>query len=392
MPWKSVSIMENRREFVRLALQGGVSIAELSRRFGISRQTGFTLLRRHREEGDKGLEDRSRRPHSSPRRCPDDMETRVLALRAVNADWGGRKVSRRLKDIGVAGVPAPSTVTEILRRHGQLDPAEAAKHQPYQRFERPAPNDLWQMDFKGHVAMDRGRCHPLTVLDDHSRYALGLVACGDEALETVQHHLTGIFRRHGLPLRLLCDNGSPWGGSGAAGPTAFEVWLMRVGVRAHHGRPCHPQTQGKDERFHRTLKVGLLQGRRLVDLEQAQPVFDVWRHKYNEERPHDALDLDVPARRYRVSPVPFPETLPVPEYHSTDIVRRVPRGGPVRFQGRRLKLSQAFAGMDVAFRPGETDGMWRVFFMRFGVYEVDLRVSGDNPAMLRPLGRRLSPI
>ena len=392
MPWKSVSIMENRREFVRLALQGGVSVAELSRRFGISRQTGFTLLRRHREEGDKGLEDRSRRPHSSPRRSPDAVEIKVLALRKENTDWGGRKLSRRLKDIGTEGVPAPSTITEILRRHGKLDPAEAAKHRPVQRFERPAPNDLWQMDFKGHVAMDHGRCHPLTVLDDHSRYALGLAACGDETLDTVQRQLSGVFRRHGLPLGILCDNGSPWGGSGSAGPTAFEVWLMRVGVRVHHGRPYHPQTQGKDERFHRTLKVGLLQGRRLVDLDRAQVAFDAWRRKYNEERPHEALSLDVPASRYRVSPVCFPETLPAPEYYSADHVRRVSHDGAVRFRGRRLKISQAFAGMDVALRPGGTDDIWHLFFMRFGIYEVDLRVSDGGPAMICPLTRRLSPV
>lgn len=167
---------------------------------------------------------------------------------------------------------------------------------------------------------------------------------------------------------------------------------MRIGVRVHHGRPYHPQTQGKDERFHRTLKVGLLQGRRIVDLDQAQSAFDAWRCKYNEERPHEALDLDVPASRYRVSPVCFPETLPAPEYHATDLVRRASRDGAVRFQGRRLKLSQAFAGLDVAPRPSGTDGIWHVFFMRFGIYEVDLRVSEGSPEMIRTLTRRLSPV
>jgi transposase InsO family protein len=257
--------MDSRLEFVRLAEAGGVSVAELCRRFGISRETGFQYLRRYREEGAAGLRDRSRRPHTSPRRTTPVIETHVLDLRDQHPAWGGRKLARRLRDLGVAGVPAVSTVTEVLRRHGKLDPTEAAKHQPFKRFERSAPNELWQMDFKGHFAMDRGRCHPLTVLDDHSRYSLGLIACADETDETVRGHLTGLFRRFGLPQAMLADNGSPWGGSGSQGYTAFEVWLMRVGIRLHHGRAYHPQTQGKEERFHRSLNVEVLQMRRLAD-------------------------------------------------------------------------------------------------------------------------------
>ena len=383
MPWKSVSIMDNRREFVRLAGQGGVSIAELCRRFGISRQTGFTLIRRYREEGDAGLKDRSRRPHTSPRRSPEGVETRVLALRDENTCWGGRKLARRLRDLDIPDVPSPSTVTEILRRHGRLNEAESAKHQPFQRFERPEPNDLWQMDFKGHVAMDRGRCHPLTVLDDHSRYSLGLIACGDETLSTVQGHLSTIFRRYGLPAAMLSDNGSPWGGSGAEGYTAFEVWLMRVGIGLSHGRPYHPQTQGKEERFHRTLKIEVLQALRIRDLSMGQAAFDAWRRKYNEERPHEAIDLAVPASRYSASPVCFPEVLPAPEYYATDEVRRVSHDGAVRFRKRRVKLSQAFAGLDIAFRAGGTDGVWRAFFMRFEIAEVDLRGSGPDAVVVR---------
>jgi transposase InsO family protein len=268
--------MDNRLEFVRLAAAGGVSVAELCRRFGISRETGFQYLRRYREAGVAGLKDRSRRPHTSPRRTLEAMETQILDLRK-ELTWGGRKLARRLRDLGVAGVPAMSTVTEVLRRHGKLDPAEAAKHTALMRFERSAPNELWQMDFKGHVAMGQARCHPLTVLDDHSRYSLGLIACADETDETVRRHLTAVFRRYGLPEAMLSDNGSPWGGSGSRGYTAFEVWLMRLGIRLHHGRPYHPQTQGKDERFHRSLNVEVLQMRPRSDLATYQAAFDHWR-------------------------------------------------------------------------------------------------------------------
>jgi transposase-like protein len=156
MPWKSVSIMDSRREFVRLALLGDVSVAELCRRFGISRQTGFAYLRRYKDGGDDALADRSRRPHSSPRRSDANIEAQIVALRAAHPRWGGRKLARRLRDQGVPDVPAPSTVTEVLLRHGKLDPAECAKHQAVQHFERPDPNDLWQMDFKGHSRPARG--------------------------------------------------------------------------------------------------------------------------------------------------------------------------------------------------------------------------------------------
>jgi transposase InsO family protein len=332
-------------------------------------------VRRYREGGADGLEDRSRRPLASPRRCTALVEAEIVGLRQAHPHWGGRKLARRLSDLGVANIPSPSTVTEVLRRHGLLDAAEAIKHAPYVRFERPAPNELWQMDFKGHIAIDTGRCHPLTVLDDHCRFSVGLFACGDETQGTVQGHLTGLFRRYGLPVGILCDNGSPWRGCGAVGYSALAVWLMRVGVRMHHGRPYHPQTQGKDERFHRTLKVELLQGRRFADLARCQSAFDAWRRIYNEQRPHEALGLAVPASRYCASPVSFPEHLPLPAYAETDAVRRVGTDGSTNFKGRRVKLSQAFVGQSVAFRPTARDGVWKIFFMRFGIGEIDLTVD-----------------
>ena len=229
------------------------------------------------------------------------------------------------------------------------------------------------MDFKGHVALEQGRCHPLTVLDDHSRYLLGLVACADQTEATVRAHLTTLFRRYGRPRALLCDNGSPWGGSDPNAFTELEVWLLRLSVRTYHGRPYHPQTQGKDERFHRTLAVEVLQGRRIADLGACQPVFDRFRAVYNTERPHEALAMAVPRSRYQASPVAFPATLPKPQYHASDLVRRVHHDGAVRLHGRRIKLSQAFRGMDLAFRPGATDGVYTVYFMRFPVADADLR-------------------
>ena len=390
MPWKSCSIMESRQEFVRLAEQGGVPIAELCRRFGISRQTGHAYLRRHRDEGATGLQDRSRRPHNSPRRSDAAIEAEVVQLRCRHPAWGGRKLARRLKDLGVADVPSPSTITEILRRHGLLNPEEASKHKPFQRFERARPNELWQMDFKGHFEIGRGRCHPLTVLDDHCRYSLGLIACGNETGETVRTQLTAIFRRYGLPEAMLADNGPPWGDRRIADYTAFEVWLMRLGIRLTHGRPYHPQTQGKDERFHRTLDVELLQSNRFADLADCQRKFDAWRRVYNEERPHEALGLATPASRYSASSTSFPERLPDPDYHATDIIRRVRHDGYAHFNGHKVMLSRAFAKSDIAFRPTATDGVWEAFFMRFKVAKIDLRDKEPQSETVRDVSEHLS--
>lgn len=392
MPWGSRSVMDNRLEFIRLCRSGGVSVSALCRRFGISRQTGHALLKRHEAGGDAALADRSRRPLTSPLRTGPDMEAVIVALRREHPAWGGRKLARRLQDLGFADVPAPSTVTAVLRRHGLVDVDAAARHRAFTRFERPCPNDLWQMDFKGHFATDSGRrCHPLTVIDDHSRYALGLIACAGETLPMVKEHLTGLFRRHGLPRAMLCDNGSPWG-SAQALYTAFEVWLMQLGVGTSHGRPYHPQTQGKDERFHRTLNVELLQPQRFRDLIDCQRAFDRWRPIYNEQRPHEALGLAVPASRYTASPVCFPERIEPPQYHTNDHVRRVQHDGHARFQGCHIKLSQAFAGLDVAFRQTATEGTWTVHFMRFRIATVDIQGQRCQTKTVRDVSEHLSTI
>jgi transposase InsO family protein len=211
VPWSEKSIMSQRHEFVMLFEQDGVNRRELCRRFGISPTIGYRLWARYRGEGKAGLADRSRRPQRSPARTSADLEERVVAVRDEHPAWGGRKIRRRLQDLDHHGVPSASTVTAVLHRHGRIDAAASIQHQPFERFERAAPNELWQMDYKGHFATGAGRCHPLTVVDDHSRYAVGLRACGDERAGTVQAELTAIFRRYGLPDRMLTDNGAPWG-------------------------------------------------------------------------------------------------------------------------------------------------------------------------------------
>jgi transposase InsO family protein len=376
MPFRELSTIEQRREFIVFAVKEGANIQELCRRFGISRPTAYKWLGRYRREGWEGLNDRSRRPKRSPRRTAPAIEDKVVALRELSNDvWGGRTIKQRLEDLGETGVPAASTITEILRRHDRLKEAAAGGHRgPWQRFERPNPNDLWQMDYKGHIALhDGSRCHPLTVLDDHSRYNLVLAACGDERGETVGGHLRPAFRRYGLPLAMLMDNGTPWSDPGGDPHTSFSVWLMRLGIKVLHGRPYHPQTQGKEERFHRTLKAEVFNGKSFGDLAACQRAFDEWRPRYNHERPHQALDMATPAKRYRPSSRPFPEVLPPIEYAPGDQVRKVSCDGFFNFKNKAWRLSKAFRGEYVGLRPTTVDGLFDVHYCAHRIAHLDLR-------------------
>ena len=373
MPWKEVSIMSQRLEFVTLATAENANIRHLCRSFNISPATAYKWLDRFRADGANGLTDRSRRPHHSPSQTPAEMEETVTKLRSKHPAWGGRKLNRRLLDLGQAGVPAPSTITAILQRYQLLDPKESAKHQAFHRFERSAPNELWQMDFKGEFKLPQGRCYPLTILDDHSRFAVALQACARNTRNITQEAMTQVFRRYGLPEWITCDNGSPWGSGGRSYYTALGVWLMRLGIGISHSRPHHPQTQGKDERFHRTLEAEVLRYLHGDSLPQWQRHFDQWRVVYNTERPHESLAMAVPASRYQPSHRRYPEKLPAIEYGPADIVRKVRHYGHIKYEGYEYHVGSAFYGLHVALRQTTTDGLFDVFFCNHKIGKLDLR-------------------
>jgi len=371
MPFRDSSAMSQKLEFVRLASATGANVSALCQRFGIGRTCGYKLLARYRLEGEAGLAERSRRPQSSPGISTPELEAAVLSIRAMHPTWGGRKIARVVAN-AEQGRPAASTVTAILRRNGIELGVMGGGARPFTRFEHEAPNDLWQMDFKGHVAMRTGRLHPLTVLDDHSRFSVLLSACANQTAETVQSCLVAAFRRYGLPFRIAVDNGAPWGSGGGGDFTVLTIWLIENGIAVSHSRPYHPQTLGKDERFHRTLKADALQGLPFTDLAQAQTAFDKWRQVYNGERPHDALGGDVPLDRYRISSRQYRETLEPFDYPTDDLIRRVGQTGLASLLGYSVKLGKAFAGKAVAFRPTQTDGVFHAFFRHQKIETIDL--------------------
>ena len=369
MSWEEVSTVQLRTEFVLLARQEGANVRQLCRRFNISPSTAYKWLSRFEKSGAEGLNNQSRRPKTSPKRCADEVEKQILTVSQEYAAWGARKLKRVLEDKGLA-MPSVSTVHAVLQRHSRVDP-KAAEIKPFIRFEHEAPNDLWQMDFKGHVGMRHGRCHPLTILDDHSRFSLCIAACANQQRQTVEEQLVGVFRRYGLPQRMTMDNGSPWGDQTGV-YTALEVWLMRQGIRVSHSRPYHPQTQGKIERFHRSLKAEVLQSQCFIDLVGAQKAFDIWRETYNQKRPHQALGMGVPASRYSSSPLEYQETRPVLEYAEGDLVRKVQGNGEMYWRSSQFLIGKAFIGELIAIRGTTEDGIYDVYWSRHRIARIDL--------------------
>jgi transposase InsO family protein len=372
MPWREVLLMDQRKEFIRLFQQSDVNRRELCRRFQVSPKTAYKWLARATAGETGWARDQPRRPHVSPARSSAAIEAAVLEIRDTHPTWGARKIRWRLRH-RQKDVPAASTVHAILARHERVpSPAQPAQ---YTRFEHPAPNDVWQMDFKGRFPLsDRQICHPLTTVDDHSRYALCLQACTNEQSETVQQHLERTFRHYGLPNAFLVDNGVPWGTCSEVRWTKLRVWLLKLGIDVIYARPYHPQTKGKNERFHRTLKTEVLSMTTFRTMRDLQKAFDRWRHVYNTERPHQSLDYDVPANRYRPSSRSLPSKLPEPEYEEGTIVRRASQlKANLRFGKQRWRVPEAFRGELLAIRPLAMDGRFGIFFGAHQITSIDLR-------------------
>ena len=383
MPWDICDLVKRRSEFVKLALQiqqgkGPGSLTELCERFGISRKTGYKWIKRYRSDGERGLSDQSRKPRNSPGKTPRKIEERVIAVRRKHPTWGGRKIRDRLDIERVADPPAASSISRILRRNGLMEDRAGEENRRIVRFERDRPNQLWQMDFKGHFALSGGgRCHPLTALDDHSRFNLILAACSDEKGDTVRQHLREAFRRYGLPDQILCDNGAAWSCPGHRQALArFEAWLVRVGVEVIHGRPYHPQTQGKEERFHKTLDADLLRTRpSWSSHEECEAAFGSFRQIYNEERPHESLGGRPPIERYRISERSYDEESErgraEEHYLAGDILRKVSKSGEISYRSNRVYVGVGITGEMVALR-AYAEGQWKVCYAwkELGVVEI----------------------
>jgi len=373
LAWKARDVSNQRIQFVIRAAAGAEPMTRLCEEFEISRPTGYLWLNRYRGcEQIQELKEKSRRPHHSPTRTAAEVEERVKKLREKYPDWGARKLAKLL---GREGRSVPRiTVHRILLRHG-LVRSEDRHRAATQRFERGAPNELWQMDFKG-MTKERSKCLPLVILDDHSRYLLGLFATAGTDAEGVQRSLEEIFRESGLPDAMLTDHGTPWWNmKSASGWTWLTVWLMKQGVRIHLSGYRHPQTQGKIERCNGSLEMAMW--KRPKDAGQSwQSWFDAYRQEYNHVRPHEALGMDVPAEHWRPSSRCFEPTPKAWDYADPQRVRRVDQSGSISVAGTKYFVSRALVGEAVELQPLEETML--VWFCRTLVAEFNLRTKESS--------------
>jgi len=327
MPWKVTNVMEERIKFIIRALNQDLSFSVLCKEFGISRSTGYRWLNRYRACGSiSKVKELSRRPHHSPTKTSVEHEGRIKALR-LRYGWGAKKLKVLVEREGV-DLPV-ITINRILKRQGLVGLKDS--HRPaIRRFERSCPNELWQMDFKGDYAVGSGRCYPLSILDDHSRFVVGLYALGDQKGESVNRCLVDTFERYGMPDAMLMDHGTPWwSNTNGYGLTWLAVSLIKQGIRLYKSGIRHPQTQGKVERFHRTLKDSIRHVGRVTNcgnpktIPEWEQALERFCNEYNHKRPHEALAMGVPARRYKSSPRKYNPKPAEWEYPSGTIVKRL---------------------------------------------------------------------
>ncbi len=387
MSWKDTSSVDERFRFVLDVESGNWSIAELCRRYGISRPCGYKWLKRYEKEGLDGLEDRSRAPHHCPHRVEADLEDKILELRRAHMDWGPRKLRALLMERDPSRAwPASSTIGDLLDRQGLVVAQRVRRRATPSELplnDGLAPNDVWAVDFKGWFnTRDGARCEPLTLQDHASRCLLRCQASRPCYAES-RGILEAAFREFGLPTVIRSDNGAPFASTGIGGLSRLSVWWKRLGIRHERIHPGCPQENGRLERFHRTLKQATASPPEAT-LRAQQKRFDQFRREYNEERPHEALGQRPPATYYMPSTRPYPSRLPELEYDDEMAVRVVEERGQIRFLGKHI-------GIGLALR-GEQIGLLALDDRYYGVYFSDLVLGvldGRTGRMLkRPQAKR----
>lgn len=375
MPWEERIVSQMREEFVREVLAQQKSKSELCREYGISRVTGDKWIKRY--GSGENMEDRSRKPHSIPNRTQPEVEETILEYRRSHQAIGAVKIRKILQDKGVTGLPSAKTVHNILVRNGMVTREASLAVKPCQRFQRSNPNEMWQADYKGHFAMQDGkRCHPLNIIDDCSRFNLCCEALLTETFAEIKPVMERLFETYGLPETFLCDNGNPWGTAQTTGFTNFEVWLMELGILTVHGRIRHPQTQGKDESYNRSMTKELLKYATIADLTDAQRQFDAYREFYNNERPHHSLNLDVPSQHYCRSGREYQPEIRPWEYPEGAEIRQVKSTGFFNWEGQGYFLSEAFGGKEIMIQKSRTENCIKIIFREFQIAKIDTMQRG----------------
>ena len=366
MPWECKTVEEQRREFAEAAKETK-NFSALCREFGITRKTGYKWVERYKENAD--LSDKSRKPFTIANRTPIETEERIVVLRAENPGWGAKKLKEVLERQGHE-IPCVKTVNNILNRYGCISAEESRKHQAFTRFEKEHCNEMWQTDFKGEFRMaDNNYCYPLNIFDDHSRFVIKIAPALSTANKVIPAFRSA-FCEYGMPNSVLSDNGAQFAGF-RQGYTRFEKWLMNHDVLPIHGRIKHPQTQGKIERFHRTMQEELLKHTVMENIDDANNKFQLWREKYNNIRPHEALGMKCPAEVYIPSNRAYSDEVSPYEYGGQFHVIKVNSWGYARFDKWQVYLSETMINEYIEFRPNPHGDSFIVCYRNFKIAEVD---------------------
>lgn len=384
MAWNERTKEAMRKEFVKKVLEGQSTKTSLCLEYGISRPTGDKWIQRYLE--NKPLSDQSRKPHITANRISDELESLIVQYRQQYPAFGAAKIHRIMMNDGITELPCVKTFNNVFHRHGLITKEASQAATPNVRFQKSRPNEMWQADYKGHFRMENGeRCHPLNILDDFSRFNLCCEAQRGETLQEMQPVMIRLFQEYGLPDTFLCDNGNPWGTAQSVGFTSFEVWMMDLGILVLHGRPIHPQTQGKEESFNRSLTKECLKLNTFLNIEDTQQKFDAYRNVYNNIRPHHALDLAVPSSCYEKSKRQYPEQIEPWEYGDGYRILKVKETGFITFQGQGYFLSEAFRRKEIGIRNSHIDGEFTLEYRQFKIARLnpEKRVFTSRRAYLK---------
>lgn len=375
MPWRTNSVMEEKLRFVFEYERDELTMTELCERFGVSRETGYVWLRRYRQSGVAGLLETNRAPHRRPNQTPAERERAVLELRQAHMTWGPRKLKRVLsaREPGRAW-PAKSTIGALLKREGLvIARRKRRKTAPYGEplAHADGPNRVWCADYKGWFRTGDGSViYPLTITDAFSRYVLRCQQVVKTDTERARAVFEAAFREYGLPQAIRTDNGAPFASMALAGLSQLSVWWMKLGIVPERIEPGKPQQNGRHERMHRTLKQDTAMPP-AADRGAQQRAFDAWVKTYNEERPHEALGMQVPASVYEPSPREYPRRVPEPEYPDTMLVRAVHSHGHFRWKKRHdVFLSEVLWGERIGLLP--IDERWyEIYFCQVPIGRFD---------------------
>jgi len=394
MPWRESSVMEERLRFVARLLEGE-GMSELCREFGISRKTGYKIFNRYKDEGLEALSDRSRRPVRYANQLPDQIERLIVTCKREKPHWGARKIRELLvrRLAGDVRVPSISTVHAVLDRRGLVKRARQrrrCKAEGTLLSSAVAANDLWCADFKGEFKLGNGRyCYPLTVTDQATRYVLACEALESTKETPVIEAFLRLFKEYGLPNAIRSDNGLPFASpNGLYNLSKLSVFWLRLGIAIERIKPGNPQQNGRHERMHRTLKQETTRPPGMNALQQ-QDRFDRFVNEFNDERPHEALDMKMPAELYSPSSRRY-DGLPDLDYpfHDRDVT--VTNCGRICMHRKKINVSTVLAGQNLGIKEVD-DGIWLVSFIRYDLGYIDLE-QRTLQTIDNPFGTRLSPM